>query len=45
MVGHLTAGLSGPETGRGAMRRALAWRALRLQTANKKAIKHTKTSE
>lgn len=30
MVGHLTIGLIGPETGLGATRRALAWRALRL---------------
>lgn len=29
-VGHLTCGLRGPATGRGATRRALAWRAFRL---------------
>lgn len=33
MVGHLTCGLKGPATGRGATRRALAWRAFRLSKA------------
>lgn len=33
-VGHLTCGLKGPATGRGATRRAFAWRAFRLGKAN-----------